>query len=132
MSPRTKFLSKLIGFTCILLPLAMAVHRQATLDAVTALLGDAPALFILGLITVISGLAMVIGHNVWSGGAPTVLVTVVGWLALIKGLFFLLLPPASGAGFILIGLRYSQYFYLYMGLSIALGVFLVDAGVRRR
>ena len=38
MSLRTLFLSRLIGLYCVLVALSMMTRRQATLEAVTALL----------------------------------------------------------------------------------------------
>lgn len=35
---------------------------------VAALVNDAPALFIFGLTIVAAGLALILSHNVWSGG----------------------------------------------------------------
>ena len=56
-------------------------------------------MLILGVITLAAGLAMVLAHNIWSGGALVVVVTLVGWMALIKSLSFLFLPPEVEAGF---------------------------------
>ena len=69
-------------------------------------------MLILGVITLAAGLAMVLPHNIWSGGVLAVIVTLVGWLALIKGLFFLFLPPEMEAGLFLQQLHYEQLFYL--------------------
>ena len=41
------------------------------------------------------GLAMVVGHNVWSGGALPVVVTLVGWWTAIKSLALLILPQQT-------------------------------------
>ena len=75
MTPRTRFLGRLIGLYCMLASLAMVAHKQALVEMVTGLLHDPPVLFLAGLIAVIAGLAMVLGHNVWSGGALPVIVT---------------------------------------------------------
>ena len=77
MSPRTLFLSKLIGLYCILAALSMMTRRQVTLDTVTALLQNPSMMLILGVITLAAGLAMVLAHNIWSGGALAVVVTLV-------------------------------------------------------
>jgi hypothetical protein len=37
-------------------------------------------LFVVGVIAVAAGLAMVLGHNVWSGGVLPVVITLTGWL----------------------------------------------------
>ena len=68
MLPRTMFLSKLIGLYLILISLAMLTHRQATVESITALMHNPPVLFVVGVIAVAAGLAMVLGHNIWSGG----------------------------------------------------------------
>jgi hypothetical protein len=85
MSARTTFFSKLIGLYLILISLAMIVHKQATIMSMNALVHNAPVLFVVGVIAVAAGLAMVLGHNVWSGGVLPVVVTLTGWLLLIKG-----------------------------------------------
>jgi putative exporter of polyketide antibiotics len=95
MSPRTLFLSRLIGLYCILIALSMITRKQATLESVTTLLHDPAMMFVLGAITLIAGLAIILMHNIWSGGASVVIVTLVGWMTLIKSLSFLFLPTAT-------------------------------------
>jgi len=79
MSERTVFLSKLLGIYCILVGLSLAANKLAMLQMVTALVNDAPLLFVCGLAAVAAGLAIILSHNVWSGGAVPVIVTLVGW-----------------------------------------------------
>jgi hypothetical protein len=98
MLPRTLFLSKLIGLYCILIALSVMTHRQATVETVTVLLQNPAMMLILGVITLAAGLATVLAHNIWSGGAFVIVVTLVGWMALLKSLFFLFLPPEMEAG----------------------------------
>ena len=124
MSLRTLFLSRLIGLYCVLVALSMMTRRQATLESVTTLLHSPSMMFVLGAITLAAGLAMVLAHNIWSGGALTVIVTLVGWITLIKSLLFLFLPPEMEAGFFLGKLHYQQLFYLYCAFSLLLGIYL--------
>ena len=44
----------------------MVLHRQATVDWMTALLNNAALMWVLSVITLTAGLAMVLAHNVWS------------------------------------------------------------------
>ena len=81
-------------------------------------------MLILGVITLAAGLAMVLAHNIWSGDALVVVVTLVGWITLIKGLLFLFLPPEMEAGFFLGQIHYQQLFYLYGAISLVLGIYL--------
>ncbi len=50
------------------------------------------ALYVGGFMATITGLAIISYHNIWTGWP--ILVTIVGWLALIKGVMILLLPNA--------------------------------------
>ncbi len=132
MSPRTIFLSRLIGLYCVVIGLSMMTRRQVTVETVTALLQNPSMMLIVGIITLAAGLAMVLAHNVWSGGALVVVVTLVGWITLIKSLFFLFLPPEMETRLFLQQLHYQQLFYLYGAISLVLGVYLTYGGFTSR
>src|SRR5579864_7898837 len=132
MSPRTLFLSKLIGLYCILIGLSMMIRGQATVETVTALLQNSAMTLILGVITLAAGLAMVLAHNIWSGSVLAVVVTLIGWMALVKSLFFLFLPHEMEARLFLGQLHYGQLFYVYAAISLALGLYLTYGGFRSR
>ena len=132
MSSRTIFLSRLIGLYCIVIALSMMTRRQATVETVTALLQNPSMMLIVGIITLAAGLAMVLAHNIWSGGAFAVIVTLVGWITLIKSLFFLFLPHEMEAGLFLGQLHYRELFYVYAAISLVLGVYLTYGGFRSR
>ena len=131
MSSKTKFLSRFIGLYELIVALAMFAHKQDMLEAVTGLLRDRPLVFLVGLITVALGLALVLAHNVWSGGALAVLVTVIGWITLIKGSLFMCLPPDAVEDLFLRQLRYEQFYYGYCAIALILGIYLTGAGFRR-
>ena len=131
MSPRTIFLGRLIGLYCLLIGLTMVVRKQAMIEMVTELMHNPPAAWLAGLLALTAGLAMVLGHNVWSGGALPVVVTLVGWMALLKGILFLLLPPDAEAGVFLQALHYEQLFYMYTAISLLLGLYLTYSSWRR-
>jgi hypothetical protein len=96
----------------------MVTHKQAMIQMVTALVHDPPVLFLAGLMTVVAGLAMILGHNVWSGGALPVVVTLIGWSTLIKGLVLLFVSPEAAPAFLLGRLHYEQPFDLYVSISL--------------
>ena len=108
----------------------MFLHKQNYVETVTALIHNSPVMFVVSIITVIAGLAMVLAHNVWSGGALAVVVTLIGWITLVKGLLFLLLPPEMEAEFFLGKLHYGQLYYFYAVISLVLGVYLTYGGFK--
>ena len=127
MWQRTAFLSKLIGLFCVLYSLSMLAHREASVSAVSALIAEPGALLVLGFVVLGLGIAIVLGHNIWSVGALPVVVTIVGWLTLFKGLFLTFLTPASAAAY-LSAMHYEQLFYIYAGVTLALGAYLTYGG----
>jgi hypothetical protein len=130
VSPRTTFLSKLIGLYLILISLAMTAHKQATIESMIALIHNTPALFVIGVIAVAAGLAMVLSHNVWSGGVLPVIVTLAGWSLLIKGVLLLFLSADAVYGLLLAGIHFEQFFYLYAAAVLLLGICLTYGGFK--
>ena len=128
MSSRTIYLSRLIGLYCIFVALFMVIHKQASIDAEAALFRNPSMMLLLSIIAVVIGLAMVLAHNIWRGGALPVVVTLVGWFALIKGLLILILPADAVAEILMSWLRHPQLFYVSMILPLLLGIYLTYCG----
>ena len=126
------FFSRLIGLYCIVIALSMMTRRQPTVETVTALLQNPSMMLIVGIITLAAGLAVVLAHNIWSGGALAVIVTLVGWITLIKSLFFLFLPHEMEAELFLGQLHYEQFFYVYGAISLVIGIYLTYGGFKSR
>jgi hypothetical protein len=126
MSALTIFLGKLIGVYCLIVGLTMMANRQTMVDAVNALIRSPPLVLLAGVFAVALGLGLVIGHNVWSGGALPAVVTLVGWAALIKGFVLLALPPGQMAK-LYEALRYDRFYLAYVGVTLALGLYLTIA-----
>jgi hypothetical protein len=129
--PRTVFLSRLIGLYCVFISLSMMAHKQATVAALDAIIRNPGSLLIAGILGLVGGLAIVLAHNLWSGGIQVVLVTLVGWVALIKGSVLLFLPPDGATGY-MEAFHYEQLFYVYMAVTLVLGGFLTYLGFRSR
>ena len=87
-------------------------------------------LFVVGVITVAAGLAMLLGHNARSGGVLPVVVTLTGWLMLIKGSMLLFLSPEGLYGTLIAGFHFEQLFYFYMAVVLILGSCLTYAGFK--
>jgi len=93
-----------------------------------AIVQEPPLLFIAGLMGVTAGLAIVLAHNVWSGGALPILVTLFGWASLIKGILLLVLSPETESRLFIVGLHYEQHPNLYAAFVLLLGAYLTYAG----
>lgn len=107
----------------------MIAHPQATLEVMKAIIQDRPLLFMAGVMGTTAGLAIVLVHNVWSGGALPVIITIFGWAALIKGVLLLVLSPEMEARIFIVGLGYEQYPLVYGFLLLLIGVYLTYAAL---
>jgi hypothetical protein len=124
MSRLTVYLARLIGLFIVLLIVALLSHGGAEVETAMA---DKPLMFTYAIISLAMGLAMILGHNIWSGGALPVVVTLVGWLILAKGLLLLFLAPEALTG--MFGrMQYREHLYLYVAPSLVLGLYLTWAG----
>ena len=127
MSLLTIVLAKLLGLYCIIVALAMMTRKQSTVTTVKELIANPPLLLFVEVLGLAVGLAMILGHNIWSGGALPVIVTLIGWLMAIRGASLLALSPNTIMK-LFEALRYEQLFYLYMGATLLLGLYLTYAG----
>jgi hypothetical protein len=124
MSRLTVFLARFIGLFTVLLVVGLLVRGSATVETAVA---DAPVMLVYAIISVATGLAMILGHNVWSGGALPVVVTLVGWLILAKGLMLLFVTPeAFNQTFA--NMQYGEHYYLYLTPPLLIGLYLTWAG----
>ena len=90
------FLAKLIGPVCLVIGLALLINGAAFRTLAGEFL-DSPALmFLSGVITLPAGLAIVLTHNVWAADWR-ILITILGWLAVVGGLIRLLAPQRAVA-----------------------------------
>ena len=131
MSPRTIYLARLIGLYCVLIALVMMSHKQTTVETMAALIHDGPLLFCVSLIGMVAGLAIILAGSGGSRGVLPIVVAIVGWISFIKGLVFMFLPPAISVRYFE-ALRYGQFFYLYMSITLLIGIYLTYTSFRAR
>lgn len=127
-SPRTAFLGKLLGLYLIAISFTMFARAQATVEIMKAIIQDRPLLFIVGLLGVTAGLAIVLAHNVWSGGALPIIVTLFGWASLLKGLLLLVRLPEWESRVFIVGFRYEQHPNLFAAFAFLLGAYMTYSG----
>jgi hypothetical protein len=106
----------------------MFAHAQVTMEIMKAIIQNRPLLFIAGLLGMTAGLAIVLSHNVWSGGVLPIVVTLFGWASLIKGMLLLLLSPETESRVFIVGLGYEQHPNLFAAFALLLGVYMAYSG----
>jgi ribose/xylose/arabinose/galactoside ABC-type transport system permease subunit len=129
MSPLTVFLAKLLGLYCIVAAVAMMTRKESAIATIEQLTRNPPLLLLVEVVGLAGGLSMIIGHNIWSGGALPIVITLIGWLMAIRGAVLLALSHDATIK-LFEALRYRERFYWYMGGTLVLGLYLTFAGFR--
>ena len=80
--------------TCLIMGLSHVVHRRAWTDVFASLhRAGKPGAFANGGLSLVPGAAFVAAHPVWSG--PAVVLTLFGWLLVLKAAICLLAPEVA-------------------------------------
>jgi hypothetical protein len=131
MTPNTTYLTRLVGLFLLILAVA-ELSQPATLAKTEIAMVSQPALLlVVGLITLLAGLALVLAHNIWSGGPAAILVTVLGWMLLFKGAALVILPSSTWEA-IVEASGFPTHYSLYSIPSLLLGAYLTRAGFSAR
>ena len=94
--PSSKTIAGLIGPTLIAIAVALLVNLESFPALAESVSRDPLLIFVSGVLMFIAGLAIVRVHNRWEADW-TVLVTVLGWIALIGGLARMMFPTELAA-----------------------------------
>ena len=122
MSTPTIFLGRLLGLYLVAISIGMLANRRRTLATLDDMARSGPWMLFSGMVATAAGLAVVLAHNIWSGGALPVVVTLVGWAALLKGVALLLAPAQMADAYK--GVGFERFFHLWLVAVLALGLWL--------
>jgi len=102
--PTSTFLAKLIGPVALAIGIGMIANAAAYRKLADEFLRSRALIYLSGLLALSAGLAIVLSHNVWTADWR-VLITVIGWLAVLGGVVRVVLPQGTEA----IGRRVLQH-----------------------
>ena len=123
MSPLTIYLGRFFGVSCLLMCGGLLLRPRSAIAAVQSVAQSPGLVLITGVFTLAGGVACVVGHDIWSGGALSVAVTVLGWLTLIKGLALVIAPPGALMRFYR-ALHYPRRFRVVMAVGTVFSAWL--------
>ena len=89
------FLAQLIGPILLLVGLGLLINRTANEAVAKEVLRSPALMYGSGLLALTGGLAIVITHNVWTLKGWLLIITVTGWLLVLRGLLRILIPQQT-------------------------------------
>lgn len=84
------FLAKLFGVYLLVMALAVLVNKDRYKDLIKKKAISTLEWHLMGMMGVLGGLLIVLNHNIWSGWP--IVITLMGWIALVKGATALIMP----------------------------------------
>jgi len=84
------YLATIWGIALVIIPFAMLLNEKY-IKILFAEAKNDTTMFFWGVLTTIIGLAMVLSYNTWTSSWQ-IIITIFGWLSLIKGLAILFVP----------------------------------------
>ena len=91
---RSLFLSRLLGPTFVAVAVGMLINRDAYRGMIAEALHFGILFYLSGFLSLLAGLAIVNLHNRWQRDWR-VIITVLGWLMTIGGIFRIVLPQVA-------------------------------------
>ncbi len=87
-------IAQVLGILFVLVGLSMIFNSKAAASAIEESVQNKGILWLWGFLAVLIGAVVVVLNNAWTSGLP-LLITILGWIALVKGVFILSCPKAA-------------------------------------
>lgn len=126
----SKFLAKSLGIYLIIVCFAFFIDKQRFIHITQSLVSNEPLMFVTGFFTLILGILMIIGHQIWQFNWRLI-ITLIGWLIFIKGAFILLYPPYMQTLTAYFA-RNDIFANITLGIDLILGLILCYYGFRHK
>jgi len=122
----TLFLAQLFGIYFLVMGVVIIVRNKEMSRVINSFINNEALGFVIGIFTLLIGLLIVLSHNVWEAGLAWI-VTLIGWLTLLKGVAYLLLSPKSFAGVAKMIVGSKSYIWVSV-VTIIIGAYLAAKG----
>jgi len=119
-------LAKVFGIYLLVTGVAVITKQKPMMQLIREFVSNRPLVFVVASAELILGLLTVVNHNLWVNGWP-VIITIAGWLMLIEGILYILLPADTMKSMVEFFNR--KPFYVVGGIAcLILGAYLTYVG----
>ena len=114
------FIAQLYGTICIVVGISILRNQSHFKKMMKDMMNNSTILYFGGVMALTVGFLIIKFHNVWESNW-TVLITIIGWMALIKGAVLLIAPHSMNnyVQYMQQRIQFAGYFALGMGLVLA-------------
>lgn len=122
------FLAKTLGLYLAIVSIAMLFNASRFATILNDVIDNPTLLLFSGILALIFGILLVVSHNIWQADWK-VIITIIGWLALFKGIIRIGLPQLS-FGMMRYFTQNKTAYYLTGVITLLLGIFLCYFGFK--
>jgi len=122
----TMFLAQIFGIYLIVEGIVFLTKKKMILQAMKEIGKSERMMWGIGSLEFFIGLVLVLSHNIWSGPASTIVVTVIAWLTMIEGASYALFPKSVMQK--IIGFFHKDWYLLVSVVILAIGIYLAYVG----
>lgn len=119
-------LARMLSIYFIIVGVALLMHRAYYQGTMNAYLKNDPLFLLSNILALITGIILVTLHNIWFPAWP-VIITIIGWLSLVKGAFRLLFPTV-GAGWRKRIINHDPFYFICAAITLVIGIVLAYYG----
>lgn len=123
----THFLARAIGLFCLVFAASMIFRKKVVVEVIKELRKDRALLYIIGNISLILGLLIVLVHNIWNDGLLALVVTVIGWALVLRGVVAMFVQDKTVKKAVRLA-RIEEYPEMYALIFVFIGAYLTAAG----
>ncbi len=121
------FLAQLIGPCLLVVSVAMLARREAMIPLVENLMQNPPLLFVLGVIQLLGGLAIVLTQDVSGGETLPLVLTMIGWWLMVRAVLLMFLSQDALCA-LFDAMELEKYYYASNAIGLVLGCYLTYVG----
>ncbi|MBP6921695.1 hypothetical protein KBB89_04090 [Candidatus Gracilibacteria bacterium] len=119
------FLAQFWGVSFVILSVLFLMRRESIVGYMKSVMSEPGILFIAGYVSLSMGIASILVHNVWTLNWRGI-VTLMGWLALVKGITLLGFPNTTKKFTNLY--KNDNFITVAMFIMLIIGIYLVIQG----
>jgi len=120
------FIARIFGLSYLVIGVGFMLNRKAFQRVMDDFCKNAALVFYGGILALVIGIAIVLTHNVWVANW-TVIITIIGWLGLIKGVWIIVFP-GTVSGFMQAYQKNSNLILIHSIAALVFGIVLTFFG----
>ena len=89
------FLAKVLGLYLVIISLSMLINKNRMPAIINGIVQNPSLQLVLGFHVLVIGILLIISHNVWTGATWQIVISVIAWIAFLKGLLNVAFPQVA-------------------------------------